>query len=130
MSPSRLPADAEWLLDVERRVAEISGLADPAHRRQAVAAAASSLDRSTVRRLFEEVAREAHVDAERAAAMVDLTTRVADLLDDDTSRGLAHKAAAFLLYLKSDYEAAPWPASSSPPSCSRARAPSWTMPRP
>ncbi len=105
MSPAQPPADSEWVLDVERRVERVAKLADPAERQREVAAA-DALDRSTVQRLFDEVAREAHVDAGRAAALVALATRLADLLDDDFSRGLAHKAAAFLLYLKSDYEEA------------------------
>ena len=106
MSSARQPAEPAWLLEVERRVAEITDLAAADDRRRAVAEASGSLDRSTVQRLFDEVGRQAHVNADRAASVATLATELAELLDDDFSRGLAHKAAAFLLHLRSEYEEA------------------------
>ncbi len=105
MSPPSQTAEPAWIPEVEGMVAEIAAIADPAEQRRA-AAAAPSLDRSTVQRIFDEVARQARVDAERSAELAALAAQLAELLDDDFGRGLAHKAAAFLLFLDSEYEKA------------------------
>ena len=104
MTPASQRDQPTWLAEIDRRVSEVAALADPEDRRRALADAA--LDRSTVRRLFDRIAQEAHSDAEGAGAIAELAAELAELLDDDTSRGLAHKAAAFLLYLRSELEQA------------------------
>ena len=104
MTPVSQQDRPAWVAEIERRVAEIAGLEDAEDRRRALAAAA--LDRSTVRQLFDRIAQQAHADPEGAEALATLLADLAELLDDDTSRGLAHKAAAFLLYLRSELEEA------------------------
>ena len=106
MSSSSHAAEPDWLRDVEERISRARGVERPEDRRRILAADPGAIDRSTVQRLYDEFAQHANVDAQRAGDLSELAGEAAELLDDDFSRALAHKAVGFLLYLESEHEEA------------------------